>query len=212
MNMIKTVALKSVLILVVALIAGCTPQQRYNYHFEKLEALRKAHPEFSKKDSVELKIDSIVKARLVELKAKLKLEVDSAALEEAKAQGAAAVLKVFEEKQALRDSGDTTCDKLARAYDSLLKARNKTATIYQNAVPKIDPISTDTLGVKITAFSKNGKLYFNVHVDSIQFKASAKKYFTTPKCPEYKEKKSWLTEFIIACVVALLAIFIKYRR
>lgn len=187
-----------VFLAIIHLFTTCSVPRRIQWHEDQLDRYEKLYPELFTTAG----IDSIIKARAVQLVAEMSKDIDKNKADSLQNE----FDKLLSSVKSLKESAQP-CDTILKEVERIVEVQGKQKVVYMESKCKIDTVTKDTLGVKLKLWSNDGKLYADVDVDSLRFKYDCP---LEPKCVERKFWQFW--EFWICPAFLLFLMIIIARR
>lgn len=203
--------MKWVIFSLTAIIVGCSPSRRIQWHINKLEKLEERHPELFEPNA----IDTVIKGRNIDLIFGINKMVDTNTLERLRKDSAYYKQKADSKEAELSRRGAKDCDSVIKAMKLSNNTQSSITTVYKQGKCVIQPKFIDTLGVQINVSAKDGILDISVQVDSIHIHKDCPPCFT-PKQLEYWEFwQFWfwvISVSVFCCILLTFVIKLILRR
>jgi hypothetical protein len=172
---------------------SCSVARRIDWHEKQLDKYEKLYPEMFTTAG----IDSLIKARALELVGQMQVETDQKKLDSLEYE----LWKLDKLIGTIKDT--VPCDSILKYVERKVEVQGKQKVIYREATCKLDTVSKDSAGVHVRAWGRDGKLYLKLSVDSTRIK------FDCPPEPICLDKE-WFDFWQSKLAVALLVLAVGF--
>lgn len=180
-------------------LPSCSVARRIDWHEKQLDKYEKLYPEMFTTAG----IDSIIKARALELVGQMTKEVDPAKIDSLETE----LVKLHKWVAKAKEKG-IPCDTILVEIEKIVEKEGKAKILWKEAPCKMDTIKKDSAGVHVRAWGKDGKLYMKLSVDSMRIKYDCP---PEPKCIDREWLSYWQSILSIAFLVLMFGVALSSR-